>query len=132
MNAILERLNHARDTRNCGPDRPPVLYLEDGTEVALPTHWAICPVCNGEGSHVNPSIDAGGLSAEDFADDPDFAEAYMAGDYDQTCNRCRGRTTVREVDLEKLPADQRAAYERQLQDEANDRAEHLAEIAFGA
>lgn len=120
------------DHRNCEPDRAPVLYLADGTEHQLPTRWAVCPVCNGNGSHVNPSIDAGGLSAEDFADDPDFAEDYMAGAYDQPCNRCRGRTTVHEVDMDRLSPEHRAMYEKQLRDAAADRACHMAELLAGA
>lgn len=120
------------DHRNCEPDTAPVLYLEDGSEYQLPTRWVVCPVCNGEGSHVNPAIDAHGLSAEDFAEDPDFAEDYMAGAYDQPCNRCQGRTTAREVDVDRIPAEYRALYERQLRDEAADRAMHIAELRAGA
>lgn len=56
--------------------------------------WAICPLCSGHGKHVNPSIDASGLSAEDFAEDPDFAEEYFSGGYDVTCNQCQGRGSV--------------------------------------
>jgi hypothetical protein len=132
VNAYLERLNWANDARNCEPDAAPVLYLDDGTEVPLPTRWAVCSVCEGKGTHVNPSIDCDGLTAEDFADDPDFAEDYMAGTYDQTCNRCKGRTTERVVDLDKMPADQRAAYEKQCREDAQQRAEERSEYLRGA
>lgn len=129
---ILEDLAGLDDSRNCEADAAPVLYLADGTEQPLPTRWAVCPVCNGKGSHVNPSIDAGGLTAEDFADDPDFADAYLAGEYDQPCNRCRGRTTVREVDLERLAPELADLYARQLREEAQTRAEERAERMRGA
>ena len=52
--------------------------------------WLICPACKGEGSHVNPNIDAGGISAEDFYDDPDFFDDYMSGMYDVPCDACHG------------------------------------------
>lgn len=51
--------------------------------------WMICPICRGEGSHVNPNIDAHGLTAEDF-NDRDFQESYHRGDYDVQCKTCNG------------------------------------------
>lgn len=57
--------------------------------------WMICPACQGEGKCVNPNIDSNGLTAEDFADDPDFAEDYMSGLYDVTCGACNGRGSIR-------------------------------------
>lgn len=66
--------------------------------------WVICTLCHGDGTHVNPSIDAGGLSREDFDNDPDFAESYMRGDYDVTCARCGGSGKLRESELEAIHA----------------------------
>lgn len=128
----IEGLNWSHDHRNCERAEAPVLYLDDDTEMELPTRWAVCPVCNGAGTHVNPSIDCGGLSAEDFDEDPDFAEDYMAGAYNVPCNRCGGRTTVPEVDVSSLSPELAAAYERQCRDEAADRACELAEMRMGA
>ncbi len=127
-----EELNYARDARTQGPAKAPILYLDDGSEVELPMKWGLCPVCEGRGKHVNPSIDCGGISAEAFAEDPDFAEDYMRGTYDQQCNRCKGRTTVQIVDWDALTPEQRTLYEQQLKDEADDRACYLAEVAMGA
>ena len=79
--------------------------LEDFEEeygVKLPTTWEVCHTCGGEGKHVNPDIDSHGLTAEDFYDDPDFAESYRSGVYDVRCYECKGRTTVRVVDEEAL------------------------------
>lgn len=128
----LTDLNFARDPRNCEADAVPVLFLEDGAEQPLPTMWAVCPVCRGNGTHVNPSIDCDGITAEDFAEDPDFEEDYRAGAYDVTCARCQGRTTVHEVDWDRLSPDQASAYRAQLRDEASTRAEELAEVRAGA
>lgn len=130
--AALERMNAANDSRECEPDAAPVLHMPDGTEKPLPTTWVVCDVCNGAGSHVNPAIDAHGISAEEFAEDPDFAEDYAAGVYDQPCNKCKGRTTVRAVNLDALSDEDRVAYQEQLDDAADYDAMVRAEIRAGA
>jgi len=56
--------------------------------------WMICPTCKGEGCYVNPNIDSNGISGEDFADDPDFAEDYLSGAYDVQCATCKGRGSI--------------------------------------
>lgn len=72
--------------------------LPEGHETfALPFKWGVCPTCSGKGSHVNPSIDCDGLTGEDFAEDPDFAESYFNGEYDQTCSECGGCRVVPEL-----------------------------------
>ena len=63
----------------------------DETVKTVPIIFEVCPTCDGKGTHVNPSIDANGLSAEDFADDPDFAETSQRGLYDVACYGCNGR-----------------------------------------
>jgi hypothetical protein len=74
--------------------------------------WIVCPVCRGEGKVVNPSIDCNGLSASDFREDPDFAEAYWSGDYDVACAGCRGERVVLPSRIDELSmnaADRRLA-----------------------
>jgi hypothetical protein len=69
-------------------------------------------VCEGEGTTVNPNIDAHGLTYEDFQEDPDFAEDYKSGMYDITCNGCHGQRVVKEErikELEQNAADRRLA-----------------------
>ena len=68
-------------------------FIEDS---GCDTRWAICDTCEGEGKHVNPNIDRGGIS--DF-DDPDFEEGYHTGRYDIACNGCGGSGKV------QVPAD---------------------------
>lgn len=68
---------------------------EDGeTEISLVLEWEVCSTCDGNGKHVNPSIDAHGLTAGDFAEDPDFAEDYFNGIHDVECHECHGRRVV--------------------------------------
>jgi hypothetical protein len=73
--------------------------------------WLLCPVCNGEGTTVNPNIDANGLTAEDFNEDPDFREDYMSGVYDITCAACNG---MRVVKMERLRELEQHAEDRRL------------------
>ena len=99
--------------------------------VELPWHWAVCPTCEGKGKHVNPSIDANGISGADFHDDPEFLEDYFNGQYDQTCSRCNGRTTIPAVDWDSMDPKLRKAYNEKLQADADYHAECMAEIRAG-
>ena len=88
----------------------------------------VCPLCDGRGKVVNPSIDAHGLSREDFDEDPDFEESYFRGDYDIPCTLCRGEKVV-PVPLQKVWQDEIDAI---AQDRDDTRAEMLAEMRMGA
>jgi len=63
----------------------------DDYTLELRTKYEVCSLCNGSSKICNPSIDCGGISEEDFAEDPDFEEEYFSGRYDQTCTRCNGK-----------------------------------------
>ncbi len=65
--------------------------------IQLPIKRIVCPRCNGEGKHVNPSIDGHGLTAEDLQDD-DFRESYFSGVYDVRCEECKGNNVIDEID----------------------------------
>ena len=96
-----------------------VVLDADDIERELPATYAVCAVCSGTGTHVNPSIDSQGLSAEDFAEDPDFAEEYTGGRYDVPCAACAGMR-VRPIVSETASQDERdlaAAIERGYYDE---------------
>lgn len=84
-------------TLDSARNRATILMYNDEDEEEEKTvaiAFEVCPCCAGRGSHVNPSIDSHGLSREDFDEDPDFAEAYFSGAYDQTCNECGGQNVV--------------------------------------
>ncbi len=83
---------------------------EEELEVEFPAKFEVCGTCDGKGSHVNPSIDSEGITADEFAEDPDFEESYFAGHYDQTCNECDGLRVVPEVDEEKLSDAQKVQF----------------------
>lgn len=90
--------------------------------------YEVCPLCEGRGKHVNPSIDCGGLTSEDFAD-PDFREGYMSGVYDVTCNRCHGKRVVPVVTLPEDVQKEIAAWRRSA---ADDHRTMMAELRMGA
>jgi len=106
-------------------------FREASDRRVLPHKWGVCDVCNGNGTHVNPSIDCGGLTAKDFARDPDFAEEYGRGEYDQPCNRCGGRTTVPVPDFDRISDEDRKLYEAQQDAEYADRQSQLNELRLG-
>jgi hypothetical protein len=107
--------------------------LHQHDTIAIPFKWIVCGICDGRGTHVNPSIDCGGISREDFDDDPDFAESYRSGAYDVTCGECNGRRVVPE--LTPHTDEERAAVARLEESERAD-AEYesvcRAERAMGA
>lgn len=93
-----------------------IAECDDGTaETELPAKFEVCDTCRGKGSHVNPSIDGNGLTAEDFAEDPDFREDYFSGVYDVTCHECKGLRVVPVIDYDRLNEGQKviaANYEK--------------------
>lgn len=57
--------------------------------------FAVCPTCRGKGTHVNPSIDAHGITSEEMDDlGDDFREDYISGHYDVLCAECNGLRVV--------------------------------------
>jgi len=84
------------------------------TEFETPFTWEVCPTCDGKGKHVNPSIDAGGISAEEFNNDPEFAEDYCSGRYDVCCYNCGGLRVVAVTDDSRVIAaeEEQREYER--------------------
>jgi len=81
-------------------------------ELVLPAKYEVCQTCCGKGSHVNPSIDCDGITGDDFAEDPDFAESYFEGHYDVTCYDCGGLRVVPVVDEDRAPKEALALYEK--------------------
>lgn len=103
----------------------------DGNEVThrLACEWAVCGTCRGNGKHVNANIDCGGLTREDFDEDPGFEEAYMNGNYDVTCNECGGRRVTPVICKTDPMAE---AYNKYRQSCWDDARESAAERAMGA
>lgn len=100
-------------------------YDDDDNEIEaekwVPFVYEVCETCHGKGKHVNPSIDSGGLTREDFDNDPDFAEDYWSGAHDVECYECHGKRVVPvctdSKHLEKIHDQERA--EREYRAEVN-------------
>ena len=90
--------------------------------------YEVCGCCGGRGSVVDPNIDCGGITPDEFADDPDFEEAYFNGRYDIPCPECRGLRVVRHPELPEALARWVRELERERDEDYDDR---LAEIRFG-
>jgi hypothetical protein len=108
--------------------------LEDGegTEVEIPARYEVCGTCEGKGTHVNPSIDSHGLTWDDFAEDPDFAEGYWEGRYDVPCNECGGRRVSPVVDESRATEAQQKMFNDWAESIAEMEAEMAAERRMGA
>lgn len=107
------------------------IFDDEDNEIKLPTKWAICGTCNGEGRH---SQRFGAMTESEFYGpdwDCDSREAYMRGDYDAACEDCDGSGKVKVVNREALGADQLAALEKAEDDDYEWRAEIEAERRMG-
>jgi len=105
-----------------------VLFMPDGSEIEVPTRWAICGLCEGHGLS---SAHLGSFTASEFQSacdcDPNFAEDYRSGAYDRRCENCGGSGKVVVVDLDKLTSEHRKQYKEQCEADAEFRAEQDAE-----
>jgi len=63
--------------------------------VTFPAAYAVCDRCNGHGSSVNPAVSV--VTPEEFAEDPEFRDAYFRGDYDRDCPECKGKRVVMKI-----------------------------------
>lgn len=75
----------------------------DEIEAMVPGQYAVCPRCQGTGTHVNPAIDGHGITESEWWGpdwDDESRDAYMTGRYDVTCYDCRGDRVVPDVDWE--------------------------------
>lgn len=88
--------------------------------IELPWQWVVCSQCRGHGTS---SAYLGAFTAEQMREDPEFAEDYMRGDYDRTCETCGGRRVVPEPDRQLCDPKLLAAYDAQQADEAAARRE---------
>lgn len=119
---------------NTHRNQPPTLHIEheDGSteEKVLPSKWAICPTCDGDGKH---SHALGAFTREDMDyEGPDFMEDYMNGAYDQTCDVCNGSGKIRVLDENACSKEDLEAYTKWERDEAEFQAICRSERMMGA
>lgn len=111
----------------------PVLYDEDGGEIALPFRWEICSRCNGHNtSTAHVEADGGGITASEMDElGEDFRRDYLSGFYDRPCPHCEGGK-VKVADASKMTKAQRREYREQVRADREIEAIHAAERRMGA
>jgi len=104
--------------------------IVEGEDVGtVSVRYEVCQTCQGRGTHVNPSIDADGLSLHEI--EPKFAADYFSGRYDVCCAECQGKRVVARPD----PDQESDAMQQYWEAVEADRAyalERAAERAMGA
>lgn len=133
MNRI-EEINYLNDPRTRAArerGRTFTVFIGDD-ETVLPTHFVVCPTCEGTGTHVNPSIDCGGRESpsDEWYGFPD-EDPYLTGVYDVQCFGCAGKNVVARVDESRCTPDQLAAFRRDQDAESELEAACRAEIRAG-
>jgi hypothetical protein len=66
--------------------------LDEPEVTIFPGKFVVCDECSGRGTYVNPAVSV--VTPEEFAEDPEFREAYFRGDYDRCCPECKGKRVV--------------------------------------
>ena len=141
VRAARERENRAFDqkamTLSFEIPNPKFEMTDDDNEpefvtLVLPARYEVCDTCGGKGSHVNPSIDAHGISGEEFAEDPDFHDSYLEGHYDVTCYGCGGARVVPVVDDERASKADLELYEEHAAEQTAYDAEEASEARYFA
>lgn len=135
-----------------GKDGKSRFYYEE-VMVEIPCEYEVCGLCRGKGKHVNPSIDASGISSADHEfweddydpeyEDDDFegdyentgkrnvrTSRYMRGDYDVSCYSCKGNRVV-PIPASHAPAVVLKAIHEAVEDNAMYEAEREAERRMG-
>lgn len=103
------------------------ILLDEEDPIKVLCCWGVCDMCNGNGKHINPSIDCCGLSSEDM----DF-EDYTSGVYDITCAKCKGLRVVPIVDRQYADLVMLERYDAWMKDEWDSARESAAERSMGA
>lgn len=107
-------------------------------EIEIPGKWAICSVCEGEGSAPSPGLRGHVYTSEDFERDPDlrgFLRDMNRGVYNVSCEGCSGSGKVLVMDLSKVHDEDlknriRRCEKGRLEDEAVSRCERAMEAGM--
>lgn len=109
----------------------------------LPIMRVVCPTCDGRGTHVNPSIDAGGIAGDDedfWSEDLDYEDEdeegnpvsrYHSGVYDVQCGTCHGNNVVCVINRTGADLEALEAWDSLCEDQEDYEAERAAERRWG-
>ena len=83
--------------------------------LTVPTKWAICACCEGNGTVTNPAF-SNGFTSEQWADmrlefddagEESAADKYLRGDMDVVCRDCKGAGKLRVPDVSRMTYEQK-------------------------
>lgn len=112
----------------------------EDVEIEIPAKYEVCDRCEGEGSHLTPSIGEHAYSEEEFREafDEEEREQYFTrgGMYDVVCIDCKGLRVVLVVDEDACKRDGKLTeltqYNEHKDQEASYVREREAERRMGA
>jgi len=120
--ALCEDCKHTECVEDC----------DSSKEFFLPAKLEVCGTCRGNGSHVNPSIDAHGITGDEWAEwGEEEQHSYMNGGYDVACNECGGKRVVPVPDRERASKEALAIYDEEVQSAYDNAAERAQELRYG-
>lgn len=107
----------------------------DNGYIELPCIFDVCGLCDGKGHHVNPNVDAHGITQDEWQDwDCEEIEGYFNGRYDVVCYECGGNRVVPRIDKRHLTENQKIFVEhleKQIKDQAQDARDQYREWQMG-
>ena len=78
-----------------------VKALGGSATVQCETKFVLCPTCQGRGTHTNPNIDCGGITASEWYEwGPEEQDHYMSGAYDVSCYQCNGEKVIQQFEYD--------------------------------
>ena len=102
------------------------------TSYILPLTMDVCPTCKGRGTHINPSVDAGGYN-DDGDDVDEYGEnLYLSGFYNVNCQTCHGRNVVPSIDRHAADRDALKVWDKKSEEEEEFEAMCRSERRMGA
>lgn len=124
--SIVEQLWHPDWNEEIWTEEQAKNHEKNGTSYSC--CMEVCGRCNGTSKIVHPSVDSHGISEQEFAEDPDFAEDYWSGAYDILCPECKGQNVVPVL---QLPENIEKIVNGWYEDQASYDRECAAERAMG-
>jgi RecJ-like exonuclease len=106
---------------------------KDEEEIKIPARYEVCSVCEGKGSHVNPSVDSNGITADEWYREwnHESREDYLGGLYDVECFECKGKRVVPVPNRDYTNPNDLYIWDKLEEDSYNSAYEEINEMKYG-